>query len=84
MKGWSSLLRNRDGGLCVVCCCLLFAVVTLFGTWSARCFLDGKLQPLPERSVEIIAALGAVKGWQRHVDEHYGASPDAAGPPPAP
>ena len=82
MKPWHTLFRNRDGGLCVVCCCLLFAVLTLFGTWSARCFLDRHLYPLPDGSVPAIAALGAVKGWQRHVDEHYGAQADKCDPPP--
>ena len=81
---WSTLLRNRRGSACTVCACLLYAVVLMFGTWSARCFLDKRLYDFPGGTVPILAAFMGAKVWQYREDANAPDGGPPRGPTPTP
>lgn len=79
-KPWHSLFRNRRGALCVVCCGLSFALVSILTTWSLCCVLDDwHLHPLPEGTVGLVAAFLGTQFF-KYRDDRIADNP----PPPAP
>ena len=81
MKPWHTIFRNRRGGLCTVCCCLVFVVVVTIGTWAGLCIAQRTLFNVPTGIVEIIAAFGAFQCWKNQADQHYEARERCDDPP---
>ena len=65
---FQSLFRNRRGGVCAICCCLVFTVFSLVGVCSFLSIKESKLLDVPLGWISLVTAIGAIKGWQYHRD----------------
>lgn len=78
MKPWSTIFRNRGGGVCTLCCCLVFYVAVIVGTWAGLCIARRDLRPLPDGFVPGLVALSGFQAWKYRADSD---APPAGSPP---
>lgn len=72
MNTFQSLIRNRRGAVCAVIVGLLFTLGMILGTWSARCFLDGALHPLPDGTTGLVLAFLGTQFFKYRDDRKAG------------